>query len=152
MASMLRYELQGLDVVQRAYAQTPAVVNEEIKRFLEAVTLHLPAEVVDRAPTAFGQLRASIHGEVLPAPLGWTGTRALPRRLAKFRNGQFSCGRRKRPWCQISRRLTSLVHSLRPVHSKQSRWLLNTHLLEGLLPKAFNAKAQRLQRDAEKII
>lgn len=78
MTGMLRFDLQGLDVIQRAYAQAPAMVDEEVKRFLDATTSHLVAEVVDRTPTTFGDLRRSIHGSILPAPLGWVGIVGTP--------------------------------------------------------------------------
>jgi len=73
MAELMHFELRGLDVVQRAWAQAPEVVDDEIRRFLLWATSHLQAEVADRTPTTFGQLRGSILGTVDATPSGLLG-------------------------------------------------------------------------------
>lgn len=78
MADFIRFDLRGMEVVQKAYAVAPEVVREEVLRFLNGVTAHLTAEVVDRTPTTFGDLRRSIHGSIEQTPLGWVGIVGTP--------------------------------------------------------------------------
>lgn len=78
MTGMLRFELQGLDAIQKAYAKAPVIFDEEAKLFLDEITLHLVAEVVDRTPTRSGLLRSSMAGTVQKTPLGWSSIIGTP--------------------------------------------------------------------------
>ena len=69
----VRIDFKGLATLQRAYALAPAMVDEEVGRFVRAATDHITAEAVDRTPSAFGDLRRSISGTVLKQPIGWEG-------------------------------------------------------------------------------
>lgn len=64
MANLYELNFGGLDIVQRALAQAPGTVMREVRVFMKEAVALLQAEVVDRTPAAYGDLRRSIIGRV----------------------------------------------------------------------------------------
>ena len=58
------FDLSQMQRLAAAWERAPAIVEEEIARFVAGATAHLQAEVQERTPTTHGTLRASIFGNV----------------------------------------------------------------------------------------
>lgn len=82
MAESLTLELQGIEQLQQALAQAPAVVQQELGVFLHAMVQHMRSEVIDRTPAAYGTLRASISGVVENQAGGQLGIVSTPQPYA----------------------------------------------------------------------
>lgn len=78
MAEDYKFAFRGLDKVSAALARSPAVVVEEIDRFLHTVLPGLEAEVKDRTPTGQGHLRASILSRSDVNETRWLGVIGTP--------------------------------------------------------------------------
>lgn len=77
-AEILRLELKGLDRINEALLQAPAMVREETGRFFAWALPHLTAEVQDRTPTGEGHLRRSIIGQTEVSAAGMLGVVGTP--------------------------------------------------------------------------
>lgn len=62
--NQINFDTAQLERVARLMAQAPEIAQDEITRFITAITAHLQGEVQQRTPTAHGTLRASIFGDV----------------------------------------------------------------------------------------
>lgn len=82
MAADLSLKLQGVEALQQALAQAPAVVQQELGVFMHGVVQHMRSEVIDNTPAAFGTLRASISGEVQSMASGMLGIVGTPQPYA----------------------------------------------------------------------
>jgi hypothetical protein len=65
----------GLDEIERAFAQAPEVVLDEAETFLNGLVIFMAGEVQERTPVAQGTLRQSIQaGDVIRTDTGVAGS------------------------------------------------------------------------------
>jgi hypothetical protein len=79
MAETISITLAGWERLERAFAQAPDIVREELRRFAMGATMFLEGEVKDRTPQgAHGHLAQSITSEVSDLADGVLGVVGTP--------------------------------------------------------------------------
>ncbi len=78
MSDHYTLHLSGMDTLERALAEAPDVLDQEMRRFFAWATTLLQGEVQDRTPAAEGHLRNSIIGRTEISPSGMLGVIGTP--------------------------------------------------------------------------